>query len=161
MIDWNDTTAKQEKAAVKKFRELGITVTLGQYSTGASHQYTWAELVNITSNFVKDSDIISKMLKTNSLIATRPNDEVLGKFLFTTVNDELLDEPAEVTYDELYIYLRAALKLRRSKREAIQIDAAIEKAQATVDASKTAKEKRADAKAELAELLIRKEQLKG
>ena len=161
MIDWNTTTVEQEKAAVKKFRELGITVTLGKYSSGSSHQYSWAELVNTSTSYVKDSDIIAKMLQINSLIATRPNDEVLGKFLFTTVTDELLDEPAEVSHNELYIYLRGALKLRRAKRETVHIDAAIATAQATVDASKTAKEKRADAKTELAALLAKKELLKG
>jgi len=161
MINWNNTTAEQEKAAVKKFRGLGVTVTLGKYSNDSSHQYMWAELVNINSNFVKDSDIISKMLSINSLIATRPTDDVLGKFLFKVVNDELMDEPEEITYSELYIYLRAALKFRRNKREAIAVDAKIKAAEATIAATKTAKEKRKDAKEELTALLAKKEQLKG
>ena len=161
MIDWNTTTAEAQKATVTKFRELGITVTLGKYSSGSSHQYSWAELVNTGTSYVKDSDIIAKMLQINSLIATRPNDEVLGKFLFTTVTDELLDEPAEISYNELYIYLRASLMLRRNKRASVETDAAIAIAQATIDASKTAKEKRKEAKETLEALLAKKELLKG
>lgn len=160
MINWNSTTAEAQKATVKKFRELGITVTLGKYSNDSSHKYTWPELVNINTSYVKDSDIISKMLQVNSLIATRPNDEVLGKFVYTTVQDELLDEPVDITYNELYIYLRSALMMRRDKRALISTENAIARVEAVIEASKTAKEKRKEAKNELEALLAKKELLK-
>jgi len=155
MIYWNNTTEKEEKRVLKLFKNYGIKVPLGKYTNSSSYQFTLAELSDIDDHVVSDRDIKNKMISVNTKIATYPVDDVLGEVLFTTVTDDLIDdgEKIDVTYADLYIYLRTILKRRIAKREKRRIDAEIKAVEATIEATKTTKERRADAKARLEELM--------
>jgi len=157
-IDWSNLTKEVEASKINHFKTHDVKVPLGKYSN--SDLYSFGELVNISSNLVKDRDIINKMLQINSQLATRPIDPLLPDLIFQVVTDEVLNDTITFTYSDLYVYLHGILRLRMLKRDKLALDARIKAVQSTIDATKTKAELRKEAKEELTELLKQKENFK-
>ena len=161
VIDWNLTTAEEEKAILLLFKNYEIKVSLAPKFNAMSDKMTLAELSNIDLGLVSDADFRRKLISLNSSIVSFPDDEIVGAPIFISVSDDLIDdgEKIKVTYRDLYVYLRTVLKLRKKKRDARSLEHEIAEAKALVDATKTTTERRKEAKDKLAELLNSKKGL--
>lgn len=113
MMDFNAITLEREKEVVAKFKEHGKGVTMGKFQNGDIA--TWTDLIDAT--LWSENSIKNKMLDLARTINTSCNDEFLGNLgvAFTVTTER--DVKVEFTHEEMYIFLRAALRYRRDTAE--------------------------------------------
>lgn len=148
MYDFNSITLEKEKEVTVKFKEHGTGVAMGKFTNGDIA--TWADLMK--SNLWSERAIKNKMLEIARIINTNCNDELLGDTDVAFTYNTELDETVKFTYLDMYIFLRAALRYRRSTNEYKEKKAKVTELTKFIENNKSAEEKLAEAKAQLEKL---------
>lgn len=152
-MDFKEITKEQEDAAKNKFLAHGHGIVMGNlmsFEDPNAVSAKWHDLLN-TQKY-SENNIIQKMKGIAIRIKQTCDDPILGNadvaFVITTERDERI----EFTYEECYLFLRAALQERRSTKEYKEKKARIEVLKGHIEANKTVTEKRKDWRAELKQL---------
>jgi hypothetical protein len=121
---------------------------MGKFTTGDIA--TWSDLMK--SALYSERAIKNKMLEIARIINTSCNDELLGDtdIAFTLTTE--LDEDVKFTHLETYIFLRAALRYRRSTAEYKDTKNKVAELTKFIEANKSTEDKLAEAKAQLEKL---------
>ncbi len=149
MYDFNLITLEKEKEVTVKFKEHGAGVQMGKFVTGGDIA-TWNDLMK--SSLWSERAIKNKMLELARIINTNCNDEFLGEtdIAFNVTTE--LDETVKFTHLDCYIFLRAALRYRRNTAEYKEKKNKVAELTKFIEQNKSAEEKLAEAKAQLAKL---------
>ena len=153
-MDFKEITLKQEDKAKAKFLEHGqgiIMMPHVQYVNAEESSAKWHDLINPAKH--SEPALINKMKNIVVSMSQACNDPILGDtdILFHITTE--LDETINYTYEDAYLFLRSVVNHRRNTDEYKTKKARIEILKGMVEANKTAKEKRKDAKDELEVLL--------
>jgi len=148
MYDFNTITIEKEKEVTVKFKEHGVGVTMGKFTSG--DVATWADLMK--ASLYSEKSVKLKMLELARVINTACNDDFLGDTSTSFVIKTELDENVKYTHLDMYIFLRAALRYRRSTSEYRNNKNKVKELEGFIEANKSADEKLVEAKAQLKEL---------
>ena len=99
-----------------------------------------------------ESSIIERMKSIATKMSQSCDDPILGNTHVVFKYETELDDVVAFTHDDCYLFLRAALGHRRNTAEYKTKKAKIEELTKIVEVSRTPREKRKDAKAELKSL---------
>lgn len=152
-MDFTQITSQQMEAAKNKFLEHGKGIVMNKlvaYESAEELSAKWHDLIN-TQKYSEQA-ILNRMKNLAIQIKQSCDDPILGNanvaFKYTTE----LDEEVEYTYEDCYLFLRAALEYRRNTAEYKEKKSKIAELRKFLEVNKTVTEKRKDAKAELKKL---------
>jgi hypothetical protein len=152
-MNFKEITTEQMDAAKTKFLTHGKGVAMGnfmQFEDPNAVSAKWHDLLNPQK--YSEHNIISKMKNLAVKMSQSCPDPILGKADVAHVHVTERDERIEYTYEDFYLFLRAALVERRGTEEYKIKKARIDELKKMVEQNKTVTEKRKDWKAELREL---------
>lgn len=152
-MDFKEITLKQEDKAKAKFLEHGKGVIMTPhvaYVNADEASAKWHDLINSAKH--AEQSIINKMKNIAVSIKQSCDDPYLGDTSIVFTHTTELDEDILFTHEDCYLFLRSVIRHRRNTEEYKTKKARITELQAVVETTKTAKEKRTDARKELAAL---------
>ena len=152
MFDFNKITKEDEKDTVLKFKEHGRGIVMGKFNGNLADKSAalWNDL--ISNQLYSERVIITRMLDFARTINTSCNDEMIGRADIAFTIETELDEIVEFTYLDMYKFLRAVLRHRRTTSEYRSKKAEMVKLESFISANKTVTEKRREAAKRLSEL---------
>ncbi len=118
MKDFNTITETEEKEVLAKFKEYGVGIDMGRFTTtsnGLDNTAKWADLID--SKVYSTQAIKNKMIELAHKINTTCNDEILGDLTIAFTVRDFKKKVIKFSYLELYIFLRAAYKFRKESAE--------------------------------------------
>ena len=147
-MDFNTITTTQEEQAKSTFREYGLGVVMGNYTTQG--QSKWEELVDPEIFSIRD--IRNKMLNIGSRINTMCNDELLGDTSVAFEHVTERDITVKVTWLDIYTFLRAVYRHRIETQEYKDNKRRVQELQKFIDSNKSVDDKLREAEDELKKL---------
>lgn len=152
-MNFKTITKEQQDAAKNKFLSHGKGVMMNNlmaFEDPDAVSAKWHDLLN--SQKYSEQNIINKMKSIAVKINQSCDDPILGDTSVAHVHVTERDERIEFTYEDFYLFLRAALEERRGTEEYKQKKARINELRELVEKNKTVTEKRKDWKTELKKL---------
>lgn len=149
-MNFEQITLEQEEVAKAKFLEHGKGVLMNNlmaYTEADEASAKWHELIKPAMH--SEQNVINRMRGLAVSIKQSCNDPMLGDLNIAFIHTTELDESIPFTYEDCYLFLRAVLRHRRNTADYKTKKARIVMLQDTIERSKTPREKRKDAKAEL------------
>jgi len=152
-MDFKEITLEQEAAAKAKFLEHGKGIIMNphtSYIDADEAASKWHDLINPVK--FSEQSIINKMKNIAISIRQSCDDPILGDTSIVFKHITELDAKIEFTHEDCYLFLRSVLRHRQDTSEYKAKKAKIAELTDIVEKSKTPRERRKDAKAQLKEL---------
>jgi len=152
-MNFKAITKEQQEAAKNKFLTHGKGIVMSNlmaFENPDAVSAKWHDLLNPQK--YSEQNIIHKMKNIAIKINQSCDDPILGDTSIAMIHVTERDERVEFTYEDFYLFLRAALEERRGTEEYKTKKARISELKELVEKNKTVTEKRKDWKTELREL---------
>lgn len=153
MYDFKAITVEKEKEVVSKFKEYNrgvIMDTKQRFSALAENMESKWNDVTDTSMF-SDNAIKEKMRQLGARMNNSVDDPILGDST-TAFSVTVRGKRIKFTFEECYIFLRAALKERKASAEYVKAAKEAAELKAFINNNKSTETKLAEAEAKLKEL---------
>ena len=152
-MDFTKITPEQQEAAKQKFLTHGKGIVMNNlmaFEDANAVSAKWHDLLNPQK--YSESNIINKMKNLAVKINQTCDDPILGDASIAHTHVTERDERIDFTYEDFYLFLRAALEERRGTEEYKTKKARINELKELVEKNKTVTEKRKDWRTELKQL---------
>jgi len=152
-MNFKEITKEQQETAKNKFLAHGKGIVMNNlmaFEDPDAVSAKWHDLLNPQK--YSEQNIIGKMKNIAVKINQSCDDPILGDTSVAHRHVTERDEVIEFTYEDFYLFLRAALEERRGTEEYKTKKARINELKELVEKNKTVTEKRKDWKSELKQL---------
>jgi len=147
-MNFNEITKEREAIVADKFRKYGKGVQMGRYaaSIGANgpNLAKWEDLIDPKMYSV--SDIKNKMIEVGQRLNNIVKDDILGNMSVAFNHITEREDLVEFTWEEIYIFLRSALRYRQETEEYKDKKRTLQELESFIDANKSKSEKLKEAR---------------